>query len=179
MTEESAPVSASASRQKSCNACVKAKRGCDKQHPVCSRCEEKNISCIYAKRTYTESFHSEYDFDSVELDTPWAGLTALSSSINFVDNIPPSPTTSAGLDAMRLPTLDEFINPFVTFTENQTTSPSDMQFINNVGGRLGQQQEEEQALSKFDYAQMADVCVCYPLVKPKKMPPLIFKQDTI
>ena len=156
MAEEPAPDSTSASRQKSCSACVKAKRGCDKRHPVCSRCEEKGISCIYAKRTYAKAFQSGFDFDSVELDMSWAGLTALSSSANFVDGPQPGSVTSASLNTTHLPTPDAFIDPFLAFAENQPTSSSDMQLINNADGQLGQQQ----ALSKFDYAQMADICVC-------------------
>ncbi|KAI5860106.1 hypothetical protein GGS23DRAFT_249423 [Durotheca rogersii] len=37
------------SRQKNCNNCVQVKRRCDRKTPVCSRCAEKNISCIYSK----------------------------------------------------------------------------------------------------------------------------------
>ena len=162
MTEELAPESSSASRQKSCHACVKGKRGCDKRHPVCSRCEEKKIQCIYAKRTYAEAF---YDFDSVELDMSWAGFTALSPSIDFVDDIPQSLAPSASVDPTRLPTLDAFIDPFLTFAENQAMPPSDTQLINNAGEPLGQQQVKEEALSKVDYAPMADLCVCDSLMK--------------
>ena len=40
-----------ASRQKSCNACVKSKRRCDKVQPICSRCAERHEVCVYnAKR---------------------------------------------------------------------------------------------------------------------------------
>ncbi|KAK9482017.1 hypothetical protein V1527DRAFT_477764 [Lipomyces starkeyi] len=156
MAEEPALESPStSSRQKSCNACVKAKRGCDKRHPVCSRCEEKDISCIYAKRTYTEAFQSGFDFGSVELDMSWAGLAALSSSIDVLDDIPPRPATSS--NTTRRPTLNAFINPFLTFAENQ----NGMQLINSAGEQLVQEQEKEQALSKFDYAQMADICIQY------------------
>ncbi|KAK1671181.1 hypothetical protein BDP55DRAFT_676606 [Colletotrichum godetiae] len=35
------------SRQKSCNACVRSKRRCDKRTPRCTRCNEKNFSCVY------------------------------------------------------------------------------------------------------------------------------------
>ncbi|PON24945.1 hypothetical protein TGAM01_v206026 [Trichoderma gamsii] len=35
------------SKQKSCFACVASKRGCDKELPICSRCEEKEIACEY------------------------------------------------------------------------------------------------------------------------------------
>lgn len=35
------------SRQKSCNACVRSKRRCDKRTPRCARCAEKNFACVY------------------------------------------------------------------------------------------------------------------------------------
>ncbi|OLN81129.1 hypothetical protein CCHL11_09666, partial [Colletotrichum chlorophyti] len=35
------------SRQKSCNACVRSKRRCDKRTPRCTRCAEKNFHCVY------------------------------------------------------------------------------------------------------------------------------------
>ncbi|RDL39692.1 Uncharacterized protein BP5553_04032 [Venustampulla echinocandica] len=158
MTEDLAPESSSASRQKSCHACVKGKRGCDKRHPVCSRCEEKKIQCIYAKRTHAEAF---YDFDSVDLDMSWAGLTTLSPAIDFVDDIPPSLATSASLDPTSPPTLDAFIDPFLTFVENQAIPSSDLQLISNASEPLDQQQEKEQALNKFDYTPMADLCIQY------------------
>ena len=35
------------SRRKNCNACVWSKRRCDKRTPRCTRCAEKNFSCVY------------------------------------------------------------------------------------------------------------------------------------
>ncbi|KAI0518098.1 hypothetical protein F5B22DRAFT_92066 [Xylaria bambusicola] len=37
------------SRQKNCNACVQAKRRCDRRTPVCSRCVQKTLPCVYTK----------------------------------------------------------------------------------------------------------------------------------
>ncbi|KAM0330052.1 hypothetical protein ACHAQA_004223 [Verticillium albo-atrum] len=37
------------SRQKSCHACVRSKRRCDKRTPRCTRCAEKGFSCLYVK----------------------------------------------------------------------------------------------------------------------------------
>lgn len=37
------------SRQKNCNSCVQTKRRCDRRTPVCSRCAEKNTTCVYGK----------------------------------------------------------------------------------------------------------------------------------
>lgn len=38
-----------ASRQKSCNACVRGKRRCDKTFPKCTRCSAKGLDCVYQK----------------------------------------------------------------------------------------------------------------------------------
>lgn len=38
-----------ASRQKSCNACVRGKRRCDKIYPKCTRCAAKGLDCVYQK----------------------------------------------------------------------------------------------------------------------------------
>lgn len=38
-----------ASRQKNCNSCVQSKRRCDRRTPVCSRCAEKKVRCVYSK----------------------------------------------------------------------------------------------------------------------------------
>lgn len=172
MSEKSALKSASRSRQKSCNACVKAKRGCDKRQPVCSRCEEKRTSCIYSstKRTQTDTFQDCFDFNWLEADISWPGLTALSSPITFVDQ------TTAGLDT--------FIDPFLTFGEDSTTSPSNMQLINSVEDQLDEPrsigpQSENQTIGKFDYAQMADICVCSSGTKMKNLPPLTSRQDPV
>ncbi|KAK5987353.1 Transcription factor gsfR2-like protein [Cladobotryum mycophilum] len=41
---------AAASRQKSCNACVRGKRRCDKRTPRCTRCAAKNLDCVYQRQ---------------------------------------------------------------------------------------------------------------------------------
>ncbi|KAB5582907.1 hypothetical protein GE09DRAFT_1167093 [Coniochaeta sp. 2T2.1] len=38
-----------ATRQKNCTACVLAKRRCDRRMPVCRRCIDRKIDCVYAK----------------------------------------------------------------------------------------------------------------------------------
>lgn len=161
MTEIPTPEASSASRQKSCHACVKGKRGCDKQQPACSRCQEKNIQCVYAKRTYDQAF---YNFDSVELDMSWAGLPDLSSSNQFVDgilmNLAPSRSRSG---SSYLNTLDTSIDPMLTFEDGQFGSSSGMQLINDTIASFSQHEGNEQELSKFDYSPMADLCVCGPV----------------
>ncbi|KAE8376382.1 hypothetical protein BDV26DRAFT_294130 [Aspergillus bertholletiae] len=41
------PGTSDKSRQKSCNACVRSKRRCDKRTPQCTRCAAKGLSCLY------------------------------------------------------------------------------------------------------------------------------------
>lgn len=48
-----------ASRQKSCNACVRGKRKCDKKTPRCTRCAAKGLECVYQKTPPGPSFHDE------------------------------------------------------------------------------------------------------------------------
>ncbi|GIJ83134.1 hypothetical protein Asppvi_001653 [Aspergillus pseudoviridinutans] len=43
------PWTSDKSRQKSCNACVRSKRRCDKRTPQCTRCAERGLPCLYHK----------------------------------------------------------------------------------------------------------------------------------
>ncbi|KAM7209602.1 hypothetical protein V8F20_000005 [Naviculisporaceae sp. PSN 640] len=54
-TGDTPPVPASTSRQKSCNACVRGKRKCDRRAPVCSRCAERAEPCVYKRRRLAAS----------------------------------------------------------------------------------------------------------------------------
>lgn len=50
------------SKQKSCFACVETKRRCDKRHPSCSRCVDRDSACIYPPLPRRQPF----DFSEVE-----------------------------------------------------------------------------------------------------------------
>ncbi|KAI8626481.1 hypothetical protein F5Y19DRAFT_478596 [Xylariaceae sp. FL1651] len=65
---------ASVSRQKNCNNCVQAKRRCDRRTPVCSRCVEKMLPCIYSK-TKVASQPDGRDRES----TPYAEVVSFGS----------------------------------------------------------------------------------------------------
>lgn len=70
--------SAAATRQKSCNACVRGKRRCDKTTPSCTRCAAKGLDCIYQKAPAGSSPSSvtfagpeiSQDFDMGGFDLP-------------------------------------------------------------------------------------------------------------
>lgn len=49
MTTKIDAASSLSSRQKSCNACVRGKRRCDKRTPRCTRCAAKGLDCVYHK----------------------------------------------------------------------------------------------------------------------------------
>lgn len=87
----------------------------------------------------------------------WVGCTASSSSIGSVGHIPPL-ATSAGLDPAGLATFDEFMETSLEFAENQDVALSDMQLISSASNRPSLP-HEEQALNRFDYGPMADLCV--------------------
>ncbi|KAF7542671.1 hypothetical protein G7Z17_g11373 [Cylindrodendrum hubeiense] len=48
-----------ASRQKSCNTCVRGKRKCDKKTPRCTRCAAKGLDCVYQKLPPGSGFHDD------------------------------------------------------------------------------------------------------------------------
>ncbi|KAJ4158923.1 hypothetical protein NW765_012566 [Fusarium oxysporum] len=48
-----------ASRQKSCNACVRGKRKCDKKTPRCTRCAAKGLDCVYQRLPPGANFHDD------------------------------------------------------------------------------------------------------------------------
>ncbi|KAH7133624.1 hypothetical protein EDB81DRAFT_762909 [Dactylonectria macrodidyma] len=48
-----------ASRQKSCNTCVRGKRKCDKRTPRCTRCAAKGLDCVYQKTPPGASYHDD------------------------------------------------------------------------------------------------------------------------
>lgn len=148
--------SSSTSRQKSCHACVKGKRGCDKQQPTCSRCVEKKLQCIYIKRTYSDAF-SNYNMG--DLDMSWPDYATFSTPINSSSPISPNVNSSGPLGPANLSNLDVFMEPFMDFSNNRVVISNDMQLINLTGGSSSSLWEKEQTLTKFDYSPMADLCV--------------------
>lgn len=143
MAEEDASFALRASRQKSCNTCVKAKRACDKRYPVCSRCEQKRVLCIYGKRTFDDAFDESFGFGTGELDLAWDGFMALPEAID--GNVDATVTLPLG--------HTEFLMPEVM--------SGNMQLVGFEGEQSNGSPEKEETLSKFDYAPMADICVCH------------------
>lgn len=49
MTSPAVAAGVLGSRQKNCNSCVQTKRRCDRRTPVCTRCVERKVPCVYGK----------------------------------------------------------------------------------------------------------------------------------
>ncbi|KAI0894832.1 hypothetical protein F4806DRAFT_98234 [Annulohypoxylon nitens] len=62
------------SRQRSCDACVKSKRRCDKQSPTCGNCAKKKSPCSYGGKTGLKSRH-----DSASTATGMEGIGSVAS----------------------------------------------------------------------------------------------------
>jgi hypothetical protein len=154
--EEQAPTNTTAeSRQKSCNACVKAKRGCDKLHPECSRCKEKKVACVYAKRTHSEAFSSDLGLGEFPLDPPWGNLSS-PSAINFLDVPEPDPIFAGNFDMLSVTSPD--MSPGLSaLLDGQSASAADMQLTYSV--HVEDQDKDSAIASVANYERMADLCV--------------------
>ena len=78
--------SSAATRQKSCNACVRGKRRCDKKTPRCTRCGAKGLDCIYQR---------------LPPSAPSGSDSSSSSSGAGGINVTPSPFAAADQDQFR------------------------------------------------------------------------------
>jgi hypothetical protein len=160
MDESTASDSAWTTRQKSCNACVKAKRGCDKRHPVCSRCEEKNQVCVYAKRPHSEAFSSEVDLDPTRLDLSWTNLD--SSLVDFFDIDTAGPNSMSSSSALDMPRESSSNTPHFAFqclSQIPEVSPRSIQRVSRTTDPDDHSENEARALTKANFARMADICV--------------------
>ncbi|KAJ4130697.1 hypothetical protein NW768_006235 [Fusarium equiseti] len=102
---------AAASRQKSCNACVRGKRKCDKKTPRCTRCAAKGLDCVYQRLPPGANFHDDDlciadslndvpDFDMGFDINNLGGTTTDSSASNTTpDSLSRTTTSSIELDS--------------------------------------------------------------------------------
>ena len=84
-TSPSRPDRVSASRQKSCNACVRGKRRCDKRTPNCTRCAARGLDCVYQRLPPSSNmadmptmadFDLNFDMEGVSSDSSPGSLQA-------------------------------------------------------------------------------------------------------
>ena len=137
------PVDTPSSRQKNCNSCVQAKRRCDRRTPLCSRCVEKKIPCIYAKtRTIRQSVQQDAE-TSGYMEGPSFGSPACGSffapdltlDVDYLGTMPmdSQPDVAAFVAGDTFDNLvmdvdgsgDFHMDPFTSLTGNDSTSLRD------------------------------------------------------
>lgn len=132
-----------ASRQKNCNACVQAKRRCNRRAPVCSRCVEKKVACIYEKtraavssQPGNENFEVEPYMES--LDFAHSFSPGLSLDPDFLGAMPTDfqtgtataePLPSSVMDATR--SGDAHIDPLMWLFDGDMTVDKDQWLISS------------------------------------------------
>ncbi|KAH8883952.1 hypothetical protein GQ53DRAFT_406735 [Thozetella sp. PMI_491] len=198
MEEASVPVGSAtaATRQKSCNACVKSKRACDKRYPACSRCAERNAACVYAKRPHAEAFPDEFDFDAAQVDPSWPDLGASPSMNLFSTSTPHSSSSladvqfSGGLALLDLP-FDLSLGAITNQAVAETMPLADSQLIHEPEGQPSRPQELDLVPDTFNYDNMADICIyfqpwqlydpsskAYYILQTLKSYPTVFAKDS-
>ncbi|KAF4978028.1 hypothetical protein FZEAL_5535 [Fusarium zealandicum] len=119
---------AAASRQKSCNACVRGKRKCDKRTPRCTRCAAKGLDCVYQRLPAGASFHDEdidggSRMDSISDEVP-------DFDMNFdINNLG---TTSASASANTSSTSNATPESLGTSVSINLDSPLDFSIIDHL-----------------------------------------------
>lgn len=114
--------SVAATRQKSCNACVRGKRRCDKKAPKCTRCSSKGLECVYARvppGATADSVLLEEEYFSSNANSNSAGRPGDRSAAASVD--------SSGLSASDAPdfgAMGSFVDiPSLAGSSAGNTSP--------------------------------------------------------
>jgi len=165
------------SRQKNCNSCVQTKRRCDRRAPVCSRCAERKVPCVYGKARvphHTEQMHQQTRAspDTQELQFTSPDLSLFDSVGHFnagcIDSLPIDPLSrgpdTPGPASQTVPNAfvsgDVPMDNFMDFFDNQNTSSPDRWLVpvdpNLAIERPGTPADEEITNS---YQKMASFCV--------------------
>ncbi|KAK2603830.1 hypothetical protein QQS21_003954 [Conoideocrella luteorostrata] len=105
-----------ASRQKSCNACVRGKRRCDKRTPRCSRCSAKNLDCVYQKLPPGAGASTSAATSATTSATTSSNSPAIGSAANV------SYSSSAGQSAGPQPPLDALMSGSCPISSNAATA---------------------------------------------------------
>ena len=161
------------SKQKNCNSCVQAKRRCDRRTPICSRCAEKKIACIYGKTTVDRE-----PFDPSSPSMGWLAFGSPACSpfapgqspdVNYFGIMPMDPQYGVATNATESlqnylmdATIDGNIpmDPFVNPMDDSITPTQDQWLVQNeqrpVTERPGSPADEEITRA---YKKMTDFCV--------------------
>ncbi|KAH6604757.1 hypothetical protein Trco_006464 [Trichoderma cornu-damae] len=134
----SADGGSTASRQKSCNACVRGKRRCDKRTPRCTRCAAKGLDCVYQRQPPQQAQPRQHQ------SSPMASATIPSSCASAVEGGCGSPKMAPDFD------MSFDIESSLSTTSGTNTSPESLQ--QDVGLQLGGEPQ-----SHHEHAAHADI----------------------
>ncbi|KAI0449894.1 hypothetical protein F5B21DRAFT_492898 [Xylaria acuta] len=126
-----------ASRQKNCNGCVQAKRRCDRRTPVCSRCVEKKVACVYSK-SRTAGRPEKRAGEPTPCTGTSLDFTDLSFDMDYLEDIPTSLHTNVGMEFTpnsiqdTISSSDISMETFMHLIGNSSSSSSDNWLLNNT-----------------------------------------------
>jgi hypothetical protein len=145
---------ASSSKQKSCNACVRSKRRCDKRTPRCSRCVSKGMLCVYGGRADLRGDRP-----------PPLDLAALSAPVTGAPDLECFDIGVSLGSALGLSPLQFDIDLGGRLGNSMPAVPSPSRSTLWQHSFLEQNAETaaaaEVALTMRDYSRMAHICVCW------------------
>ncbi|KAI0103716.1 hypothetical protein GGR51DRAFT_561648 [Nemania sp. FL0031] len=146
-----------ASRQKSCNACVRSKRRCDKRKPACSRCVKQRWTCVYGGRGHPGA--SLGDVGDVPFSLDFSSDPTLNSD-PFIPT-PNAPPTMLGTDLGLGSDLSFQLNHDFSslFTMPGSSGFPVDPWLSQFAGESST--PPEKSLIRRDYSKMAPICDDY------------------
>lgn len=159
--EDTLQVSNAPSRQKSCNACVKAKRRCDKRAPTCSRCAEKQFQCVYLKMPVVDSSPGISEDNVAGPHIPLSGnpgIWLLSDSVDL----------GFGDDGGTFDIEMSNVENLFSSTEKPIDAPADDMSLSPLQSQQAAEDQRPETSEKEVASKMKDVCVsiCPPVTLP-------------
>ena len=174
-----------ASRQKNCDACVQIKRRCDRRSPICTRCVERKLNCVYrrprkasaSQTRHEDGMHNPYaqKMHFADPATHFMFPQGTSSALDYSSTIPldpqfgtmpPGTLSTAGFDFPSA--IDPSLASFIKMLEPEASSVKQQWHSPNIGSssmseRSGSPADEGTQLA---YQKMAAFCVSrhYPQV---------------
>ncbi|KXJ86537.1 hypothetical protein Micbo1qcDRAFT_219106 [Microdochium bolleyi] len=160
-----------ASRQKSCNACVLGKRRCDKTQPACARCASRGVACHYGRSrtrgppgatlSSQQIVHGGLDGDTETLATP-ASFFSPNLDTAMVDNFHIESYLDPDL------ALEDMFRGFVEDSIGSERSLSLAAEQSTTETELGSLQET--TLTRNDYAKVAPMCLTHVVAQEMYQP---------
>lgn len=148
----------STTRQKSCNNCVKSKRGCDKRFPICSRCADRKVACIYAKVPHADIFPASFGFEDMELDPSLSNSADVTTA--SLDNCLPAFSAAPISVASAMPS--DPMDSLLGLVESGSSPSEDLWLIPYPDGDIDVHEAPgEPVLNTANYAKMNDICRHY------------------